>query len=361
MARFHINPTTQDVSVCKTTTGKCPFGGSDGIENHFENRQAALERVEQIYRELNEEAYKRINKMTTYNAKSMADRAAENIRRLADTYWSNPGDHKRHLKRFIDIIGARCFYCGTENGVYLNDHIVSADQGGITVVGNIGSSCATCNTKKGNMTGEQFFDKQLENPNFQHEVFGRDRKAYMEFLTAYQRPYLKNRLYAEEVKLARRIIAGDTKAIDELTIKAENNFIDWQYSVFPPANGEDYTREERVEFARKWRNGDFKAEKDSAMKRYANSENPIWKRLAQDSAEASDVTRSGYYSSMEQALRTIRDYDYSVNKALDSLNDLMFDKDGKPIKSGAASNMRKAVRIIREVGLSHTKTALKTN
>ena len=361
MARFHINPVTFDVSNCKTTTGKCPFGGNDGLENHFENRLEALARVEELHKSKNEEAYKRIDSMTTYSAKAMADRATENIRRLADTYWTSPNDHKRHLKRFIGTIGARCFYCGTVKNVYLNDHIVSADKGGITVVGNIGSSCPTCNTKKGSMTGEQFFKKQLEDPDFNHEVFGRDENAFQAFLSDYQRPYVKNRQYAEEVKLAKRIVAGDEGAVDELTVKAEKNFIDWQYLVMPPANGSDYTTDERLLFAVKWRRGEFKAEKDSALKRYADSENPIWKKLSENSANASDVTRKGYYSAMETVLRTVRDYDYSVNKALDSFNDLIYDENGRMRQTGAAGNIRKAISIIREVGLAQTKTALKND
>lgn len=360
MARFHINPVTFDVSVCKRTTGKCPFGGTSGLENHFGNRQEGLLAVEALHKAKNEIAYRRIDSMTTYSAKAMADRAVENIRRLADTYWTNPGDHKRYLKRFIGTIGARCFYCGTEKNVYLNDHIISADKGGITVVGNIGSCCATCNMKKGSMTGEQWFSKEMENPEFRHEIFGRDQAAFETFLSEYQAPYLRNREYSDEVKLAKRIVSGDLNAIDELTAKAELNFIEWQYAVMPPENGETYSTEERLDFAVRWRRSEFKAEKPSSLKRYENSDNPIWKKLAENSKDAGENTRKGYFSAMEKVLRTVRDYDYSVNNALDSFNDIVKDENGKNRQSGSAQDIRKAIDIIREVGLSHTKTALQT-
>jgi len=359
MARFHINPVTFDVSLCKTTTGHCPFGGVGGSENHFQNRQDGLAAVEILHRSKNEEAYKRIDSMITYSAKAMADRATENIRRLADTHWTSPFDHKRYLKRFIGVIGARCFYCGTEKNVYLNDHITSADKGGITVVGNIGSACGTCNMKKGSMNGSQWFAKELENPEFSHEVFGRDVEAFEKFMQEYQRPYLKNRLYAEDVKLAKRINEGDPTAVDELTVKAELNFINWQYSVMPPANGADYSTEERLNFAVRWRRGEFKAEKDSALKRYESSEHPIWKKLSENSKNASETTRRGYFSAMETVLRTVRDYDYSTGKALESFNDTVYDSQGRQITQGNAGNLLKAIKIIREVGLGQTKTALK--
>lgn len=39
--RYHVNPKTGEYSICKAKTGKCPFGGTTGRENHFSTEAAA--------------------------------------------------------------------------------------------------------------------------------------------------------------------------------------------------------------------------------------------------------------------------------------------------------------------------------
>jgi len=49
MEKYHINPFTRDVSLCRSTQGKCPFGGE---QNHFSSAEDAYMEVE---RQLSEE------------------------------------------------------------------------------------------------------------------------------------------------------------------------------------------------------------------------------------------------------------------------------------------------------------------
>lgn len=50
---YHISPNTGIPSICRATSGKCPFGGDSGGENHFnsfsEAQEAAQKRLEEMY------------------------------------------------------------------------------------------------------------------------------------------------------------------------------------------------------------------------------------------------------------------------------------------------------------------------
>lgn len=50
MTRYHVNPSTGDYGICHAEKGKCPFGGTNGNQNHFDNEADAKRASEAVHR-----------------------------------------------------------------------------------------------------------------------------------------------------------------------------------------------------------------------------------------------------------------------------------------------------------------------
>lgn len=46
MAKYHINPESGNVGLCKSTRGQCPFGA---LDDHFNDPESAMETLEEYY------------------------------------------------------------------------------------------------------------------------------------------------------------------------------------------------------------------------------------------------------------------------------------------------------------------------
>ncbi len=53
----------------------------------------------------------------------------------------------------FDRDGYTCRYCGSEQGPFHCDHVYPERHGGIATIGNMATSCKSCNSKKGNKIG----------------------------------------------------------------------------------------------------------------------------------------------------------------------------------------------------------------
>jgi len=71
MAKFHVNPESGEPGDCAANKGKCPFGGENGLSNHFETHEEAEAAGQKIlqtkYRKINSFKKEQIYHQLTIN------------------------------------------------------------------------------------------------------------------------------------------------------------------------------------------------------------------------------------------------------------------------------------------------------
>lgn len=357
MARFHINPETGVPGNCKASIGKCPFKNEDGTPaTHYSTPEEARKAYEQSQESKQNVLYTRISKMPTYSPTSESSRSAELTRWAADRYWTRPNDHKEHALRWGKRLQGGCLYCGTTgtagNKVFLNEHLIPAIKGGITVVGNIAPSCRSCNGSKGSKEAAQFFEEKLEDPNFVHPVFGRSLSRFKQFLASYQRVYLENPDYQTEVDIAKRVLAGKEGAEEELVTRSAHSYIDWlkREEFFPDEDSEKAARDFEV------RRQLFLLKKareaaQTAEERYAESQSPYWKRCRELFAGTSPDYRTTLYSAAERVFKTAEEL--GPEKAITYWERSTLDENGRVKKGGDNGNLRRCTKILKEALAEH--------
>ncbi len=310
MARFHINPKSGEPGQCKASKANCPFGGED---KHYPTSELARRAFENSQEATQNEFYQWAMKISTYSPTAESARAFEPVRWAADRYWSEPQAHRRHLLKFAQKIQGRCIYCGSlgdsRNKVSLNEHLIPADRGGITVVGNIGPSCAACNTSKGNQEAKEYFAKKLKDPDFRHPIFNRSQYEFDNFLNSYQRPFKDK--YPEEWELAQKVLTGEGSAKDELVGGAKDRYEDWRESVFPPPSDYMSSEERRDwerEFAIRHARGEFTTREPSLFEKLQDSDDPLDKKIvvianrkAASSAKTASSQAKGFVTATQAA------------------------------------------------------------
>lgn len=354
MARFHINPKTGEPGKCSASKVNCPFGNE---KNHYPSREAARKAFEDIQKDSDNALFNWTQNIKVLRPSAQSSRAGDTIRWAADRHWQSQQEHRRHLFKFAGKLQTGCMYCGRKDGevvdgekkkIFLNEHLIPATKGGITVVGNLGPSCVECNGSKRDSTAEEYFSRKLEDPSFSHPVFGRSLSRFKDFLVSYQRPFMNG--FPDEWELAQRVIAGEESAKDELVRSATRTYNSWRKGVFPPANGVWYTEEEDEEFAVRHFRGEFTSAKPSTETVYKDHESPFWKILKERSEGVSERTRQEYYSSAKMVYNSA--LELGIEDALKYWEKETVDQTtGRVKNSGQTHAIRKAMKILKQVGL----------
>ena len=303
--RYHVNPKTGNASLCKAGKGKCPFGGSADHYPTQAEAQAAFEeansQVPQVHTKVAPKARDMawVKSLSVYNAKSFSDRSTEELRLNADSYWQGPQKHRDHLLKFATYLNHGCLYCGTRREVYLNEHLYSSNRGGITVAGNIGPSCLSCNRSKGDQSASQYFRRKLEDPEFRHPVFGRSQQRFEELLDDYLQPFKDD--YPEEYDLALRVDGGDDKALEQVQRNAFTQYMKWQREVYPPANGDYYTFDEELDFKIRLARGEFTTREPSMFEKLKDTDDELEKSIYERALARLENSSSDEANALKQA------------------------------------------------------------
>lgn len=214
MPRYHITP-SGDPRPCRAQKS-CPYG--DLITDHYGSKDEARVAIEV---QMNQ-AVEWISSLKFYSKQSAAY-SGDKRRRYADSYFTTREEHRVHLAGFARELGYGCMYCGSADNVYLNEHMIPASRGGITVVGNVGPSCKTCNSSKGDSTALEYYAERLTqdqaNPRFP------TMEDFMDFNDRYVEPFVQN--YPAEYDLALRVIEYDDEAEMEFARAASQSFKSW--------------------------------------------------------------------------------------------------------------------------------------
>ena len=77
----------------------------------------------------------------------------------------------------------KCFYCKEEfeEDKMTVDHMIPQERGGPTITNNLVPSCNKCNSKKSNMTTEQFF-KYLSLEKEERKIYYQNFKKYVKYM-----------------------------------------------------------------------------------------------------------------------------------------------------------------------------------
>lgn len=81
----------------------------------------------------------------------------------------------------FDRDGYTCRYCGSEQGPFHCDHVYPERHGGIATIGNMATSCKSCNSKKGNKIGVWPYPLSgMEHLRELHRTIARSQDAIIE-------------------------------------------------------------------------------------------------------------------------------------------------------------------------------------
>ncbi len=121
----------------------------------------------------------------------------------------------------------KCYYCGkTINPSKLTvDHKIPRSFGGPTIPNNLAQSCKSCNSRKGNMFENEFF----------------------EFMKIESSPDLKAS-FKEQIEQRQRLIySGKIKVVpDEWLLKSKVNVVSIRYQLNEPLGGGFYKAEKKI-------------------------------------------------------------------------------------------------------------------